>query len=119
FDNATKTNNGNGVSGERENISVTKTNKIPVDNSYQKLETSSEKNAEISITKINNDSILKVKTDSIALAKINKNEKRKKKQSEKDSTIIQKTENPKWTILAIGGPVLSAVSEKTSTIDPS
>jgi len=53
------------------------------------------------------------------LAKNNKKEKRKKKQSEKDSTIIQKKENPKWTILAIGGPVLSAVSEKTSAIDPS
>ena len=63
-----------------------------------------------------NDSI---KKDSTTLVKMEKTKKKRQKQTEKDSTEIQKTNNPKWTLIAIGGPELFEVSKKTSTIDKS
>ncbi|MDN3724516.1 outer membrane beta-barrel protein [Aequorivita sp. SDUM287046] len=110
-----------------------KSQKINDSNSLNNNEKNSIENLQNSVFTENNTSLSEVeknaiskndseKIDSTAVAKIEKIKKRekdKKKLSEKDSTEIQKSNTRKWTVMAIAGPVLYNVSEKTSTLDQS
>lgn len=122
YANSTKAKNEFKISGKTEDISDSKTTKSTENVTNESLTNSPENDSKITVAKVDCDSIPEndsIKIDSTALAKMEKIKKKRKKQSEKDSTEIQKTNNPKWTVMAIGGPVLFEVSKKTSAIDQS
>lgn len=111
-------------SSETKSVSQTKSTKFSKVNSKENQIKTPAIDKEINIEKVERSSITQndfkekdnVK-DSIAVGNVEKSQMNNENQSEKDALEFQKPNNPKWTVMAVGGPNLFRTSNTISTID--